>query len=125
MARDVQLLVDARRGRVLASRLERAHTFASRLKGLLLRSEFPAGAGLWLSPCRAIHTFGMRFPIDALFLDARLRVVAVRERIAPWRLVRPVARSTSVVELPAGTVGVTRASVGDELSVEPVKAGGF
>ena len=36
-----------------------------------------SGEGLWIVPCPMIHTFFMRFPIDVLFLDKRLRVVRV------------------------------------------------
>src|SRR5262245_54066512 len=114
-------LVNSRRGEVLASNIQPAHTFARRLKGLCLRRRFPAGEGLWLSPCRAIHTFGMRFPIDAVFLDDRLKVVELREWIAPGRLVRPVLQASSVVELPAGVVAATGTRIGDVLSVEPAK----
>jgi uncharacterized membrane protein (UPF0127 family) len=116
----IQRLVNVRRGRVLAARIHPADTFSKRFKGLCLRRKFPVGEALWLSPCRSIHTLGMRFPIDALFLDDRLRVIDVREQIAPGRLVRPVPRASSVVELPAGTVKSTGTEIGDQLLVEPM-----
>src|SRR5262249_6322381 len=106
-------LLSARRGAVLATDIRPAHTFARRLKGLCLRRRFPTGEALWLSPCRAIHTLGMRFSIDALFLDDRMRVVEIREWIPPGRLVRPVPRASSVVELPAGAVGPAGTPVGE------------
>lgn len=117
----IQRLVNLRRGRILASQIHPADTFSKRFKGLCLRRKFPVGEALWLSPCRSIHTLGMRFPIDALFLDDRLRVVDVRESIEPGRLVRPVPRASSVVELPAGTVRHTGTEIGDQLIVEPMK----
>ena len=57
----------------------------------------------------------MRFTIDAVFLDASWRVVAVAQRLAPWRLVVAARRAASVLELPAGSVARSRTQAGDEL----------
>ena len=56
------------------------------MSGLLGRSELPAGHGLLIVPCRAIHTVGMRFALDLLFLDARGRIVKVARGVRPGRL---------------------------------------
>ena len=68
-------LVHPGSGRVLASRLEVPRTFLGRGLGLMFRRTLEEGAGMWISPCNGIHTFFMRFPIDAVFLDRRQRVV--------------------------------------------------
>jgi len=44
---------------------------ATRNKGLLGRNSLASGEGLWIVPCEAIHTFGMRFPIDLVYLTAK------------------------------------------------------
>ena len=73
----------------------------SRMKGLLGRSELRPGEGLLLRPASAIHTFFMRFPIDAVFLDRDWRVVGIAGDVAPWRTAgRKGAKA--VLELPAG-----------------------
>ena len=64
---------------VVAERVKRADTFATRLVGLLGRAGLQEDEGLWISPCRGIHTMGMRFAIDALFLDETHRVVGIRD----------------------------------------------
>src|ERR671938_317897 len=56
------------------------------MRGLLGRGELERGEGLLLEPAGSIHTFFMRFPIDAVFLDRGLRVVGLAPELAPWRL---------------------------------------
>ena len=73
---------------------------------------------MWISPCNGIHTFFMRFPIDAVFLDRRQRVVRAYSSLGRWRVVPLVFGARSVVELPAGTVAPLALSRGDQLTVQ-------
>ena len=66
-------------------RAEVARTFLQRAVGLIGRRSLPPGEGLLILRCNAIHTFFMRFPIDATFLDAHDDVVRVVRGIGPWR----------------------------------------
>lgn len=87
-----------------------------RMRGLLGRSDLPAGDGLLLRPAGAIHTHFMRFAIDALFLDRELRVLDVRSTLRPWRMARqPGARA--VLELRAGEAERRGIKVGDLLKL--------
>jgi uncharacterized protein len=71
------------------------------MRGLLGRSGLERGEGLLLKPCGSVHTLFMRFPIDVVFLDRELSVLAVREAVPPWRTAR--ARGAKVtLELAAG-----------------------
>jgi len=83
-----------RRVRVAASR-------RSRLLGLAGLDRHAAPAGLLIPRCRAVHTFGMRFAVDLLFLDRRLREVSRRQALAPRRFAYE-RRAWAVLELPAG-----------------------
>ena len=65
---------------------EVARSFRARLKGLIGRQSLPPGRGLLILKCNAIHTFFMRFPIDATFYDREDRVVKTVRNIRPWRL---------------------------------------
>jgi uncharacterized protein len=88
-------------GDVVCHRCVVAASPFSRMKGLLGRSELGPGEGLLLRPASAIHTFFMRFPIDAVFLDRDWRVVGIAGDVAPWRTAgRKGAKA--VLELPAG-----------------------
>ena len=73
---------------------------------------------MWISPCNGIHTFFMRFPIDAVFLDRRQRVVRAYSSLGRWRVVPLVFGARSVVELPAGTVAPLALSRGEQLAVQ-------
>jgi uncharacterized membrane protein (UPF0127 family) len=103
--------------RDLASNLETARNMLTRLKGLLGKSSMAPGEALLIKPCNGIHTFGMRFAIDVIFLDRENRVVAVTKDLRPNHLTRLYFRAASVIELPAGTVEATATSVGDEVGI--------
>ena len=64
---------------------EVARSFWARLKGLIGRRGLPSGRGLLILRCNAIHTFFMRFTIDATFYDRQDRVVKTVRNIRPWR----------------------------------------
>ena len=88
-------------GRVVISRVWRTDTMGERMVGLLRHDGLEADQGLLITACSSIHTFFMRFAIDALFLDQQGRVVAVREHLPPFRLAG-CRRARSVLELRAG-----------------------
>src|SRR5205809_7202366 len=105
-------------GAVLAERLRLAHTHWARLRGLLGTKRLDPGHGLWLRPCRQIHMFGMRYAVDAVFLDEHQRVVRALSELSPWRVSPRVADAESVLELPAGTVARTRLAKGAQVVIE-------
>src|SRR6516165_9881454 len=70
----------------LAHCVDVADDSAKRRNGLLGREGLSRGEGLWIVPCEAVHTFGMRFPIDLVFLDRANRIVKIRSDVGPWRL---------------------------------------
>src|SRR6266852_5390695 len=72
----------------LATDLLIAHTHWSRFRGLMATnsSRFSRGQGLWINPSHGIHTFAMRFPIDAVYLDRERIVIHIEEDLKPWRL---------------------------------------
>jgi uncharacterized membrane protein (UPF0127 family) len=72
----------------------------ARLLGLALLDRSAAGPGLLLPGCRGVHTFGMRFPLDLVFLDLQLREVSLRRAVPPGRLALE-RRAQAVLELPA------------------------
>jgi len=75
--------------------------FLARLRGLIGRPLPVAHSGLWIEPCAGIHTFGMREPIDVVFVSRDLRVRRIDEGVPPGRL-RSCRRSHAVVEMQAG-----------------------
>ena len=77
-----------------------ATTWLSRLLGLALLSRESAGAGLLIPGCHSVHTMGMRFPLDLLFLEREARVIEIRRDVPAGRIVRCPA-AEAVLELPA------------------------
>src|SRR5262245_14846976 len=109
--------VNRDRNRELARWVEKADSFRARLKGLRGRPALSEGTALWIIPCRGIHTRGMTFPIDALFLDRTLRVVGVEENLAPGRVASVRWGARTVLELPAGTLRRTGTRAGDQIEM--------
>ncbi len=107
------------RGVDLATRARVAKTFLTRLRGLIGRKSLPRGEGLVISPCRGVHMWFMRFPIDVVYVGEGDVVVDVDEHLAPWRIGRPRARARYVIELPAGTVQATGTRPGDQVRLLP------
>ena len=97
------------RATYLATDLVIARTHWSRFRGLMATgaSSFPRGRGLWIHPSHGIHTFAMRFPIDALYLDRERIIIHMEEGLKPWRLAAVRVHAASVLELPTGTVRET------------------
>jgi protein-S-isoprenylcysteine O-methyltransferase Ste14 len=105
-------------GAVLAEQLRLAHTHWTRLRGLLGTRSLEPGDGLWLRPCRQVHMFGMRYAVDAVFLDDRQRVVRTVSGLAPGRVSPRVSEAASVIELPAGTAARLGLADGAEIVIE-------
>ena len=78
-----------------------ATTRVSRLLGLTLLRRERAGGGLLIPRCSSVHTFGMRFPLDLVFLDLELHQISVRRGVPPGRIAFE-RRAQAVLELPAG-----------------------
>jgi uncharacterized protein len=77
-----------------------AESRLSRLLGLALLPRERAGSGLLIPRCRSVHTLGMRFPLDLIFLDQEGRVVELRRDVPAGRIVR-CPEAGAVLELPA------------------------
>jgi uncharacterized membrane protein (UPF0127 family) len=85
---------------VASRRVPVAVTLLSRLLGLALLRSGRAGEGLLIPGCRSVHTFGMRFPIDVVFLDAERAALSRRRAVPPNRVVGD-RRAAAVLEVPA------------------------
>lgn len=107
------------RGTVLGNKIRVADTPRARRRGLLSESSLEPGSGMWIFPSQAIHTFWMRFAIDVVFLDRRLRVKRVYHRMPPFRLSRFVWGAQSVLELSPGVLADSGTETGDELQFLP------
>jgi len=100
-------------GSEIAHTVVETKSMLSRMKGLLGRDLLPNGEGLLIKPCMGIHTFGMSFPIDVVFLNKENRVVAVNQNMSPNRMSRIYFSAASVLELPSGHIELSETAPGD------------
>lgn len=68
--------------------------------------------GIWITPCETVHTFGLLYPVDVLFLDRQFRVCKIKQQLPPRRI-SVCWSAQSVLELPAGTIESTGTDIGD------------
>jgi uncharacterized membrane protein (UPF0127 family) len=102
---------------VIVPGLRLASTPWTRFRGLIGTRELRGDEGLVLEPCRQVHTFGMRYPIDAVFCDASGVVVHV-QTLRPRTFTRVVRRARRCIELSAGRAAEAGVTVGTRLSIE-------
>ena len=115
---DAVRVVNRTRGIVLGEKVRTASTFLSRFVGLLGTAAIGEDEGLWIVPCRGVHTLGMRYPIDVAFLDARGVVVGTLEGLPPNRVGRVFRGARGALELRSGTLAATGTVPGDRLEFE-------
>lgn len=115
-------LVNRTRGLVLATRIEQAFDSHSRRTGLLGREGLPPDTVMAIAPSNAIHTFGMKFPIDVLFIT---RDGVVVKRLVAMKRGRLSAawRGFAVLEFGAHHPGVAATHPGDLIAVQPLPGG--
>lgn len=107
----------------VATEVTVANTYLRRLIGLLGKTKRWArpGRGLWIVPSHGVHTVGMLFPIDLIFLDHGKQVIYVEEHVRPFRISKISIKANSILELPTHTVFRTGTRVGDRLEIVPLR----
>src|SRR5882724_10908358 len=97
----VYVIHNVTRGLILATHVAVAGTSEARRRGLLDADNLESGSGLWIVPCEAIHTFGMKVRLDVVFLDKDFQVRKISPDLGPRRI-SICLRAHSVLELAAG-----------------------
>ncbi|HET8562944.1 MAG TPA: DUF192 domain-containing protein [Candidatus Binatia bacterium] len=106
----------------LATKVRKADSFLTRLVGLLKRTTLGPEEALWLIPSKGIHTDGMKFPIDVVFLNRENVVLGIISGLLPYRMSGVQLRGHSVLELPKGTLKKSLTEVGDQLEISLVES---
>jgi len=107
-------VVNDNNGIILAINVGVTETNIERSTGLLGTYYLPYSCGLLIQPCHVIHTFGMRYDIDVLFLDDNFGVLEIIPNLPPMQTAYCIAGKMAL-ELPAGTADATRTKVGHRL----------
>jgi hypothetical protein len=101
----------------LGLRVSPADTLLTRLRGLLGKLRLKPDDGIWLMPSHGIHTIGMLFPIDVIYLDAANRVIHLVEHMGPCRISPIRARCVSILELSSRSIYSSNTQIGDYLLI--------
>ena len=109
------LVVNRTRGTLLGVDIARADSVAARMRGLYPYRRLDMGDGVWLVPCNAIQTVGMKHVIDAIFLDRGNRVVRIYQNLRPGRFTWWIWKAHSTLEVPVGVVRSSETQIGDLL----------
>jgi uncharacterized membrane protein (UPF0127 family) len=105
------------RGRDIGIEVSITETAGERMRGLLGRAALASGEALLLNRCGSVHTFGMRFAIDVVFLDRQQRVVAIHHCVPKRRMVFSL-RASHILEMSADSARRHGLAIGDPLVFE-------
>ena len=94
-----------------------ADTTFARLKGLIGKLRLRVDEGLWVFPSCGIHTFGVFFPLDLIYVDEKHHVVDVVEHFPSFRISPIKTQAASVLELPIHTIYTSQTQPGDQLVI--------
>lgn len=94
--------------------VEKTETALERTRGLLGKPAMSDNQGFWIAPCNSVHTFGMRYPLDIVYLDRQQQISRIKPHLKPFR-VSWYLLARSVIELRAGAVEALGLRAGDEL----------
>ena len=101
----------------LGLRVAPADTWLARMKGALGKLGWQPDDGIWLIPSRGIHTIGMLFPIDLVYLDAGNKVIHLVEHLGPFRISPIRIGCASILELRPRAIYASNTRVGDQLLI--------
>ncbi|MFT5426169.1 MAG: uncharacterized membrane protein (UPF0127 family) [Gammaproteobacteria bacterium] len=97
----------------LIQKVAKTSNFIDRMRGLLFSSPLKENEGLLIAPCSSVHTFGMRYAIDLVFLDKQLTVVKTVKSLKPWRMA--ASNAYMVLELAANSLDTLNLTTGQQL----------
>jgi uncharacterized membrane protein (UPF0127 family) len=103
--------------KILIESVEGAFGLAARMRGLLGRNNLEMDHALYIKPCGSIHTFGMRFSLDLIFLDKNLSVVKIVHDVSPGKMVLGGKYAASVIELESGWFDWQKLNAGDSVAL--------
>lgn len=94
-----------------------ASNFLSRLRGLLFTRSLDAQHGLLIVPCNSVHTAGMAYPIDVVFIDSKGVILKIHSHLKPWRMAR-CKQAYQTLELASGQVAALELELGLQLNLK-------
>lgn len=123
------MIKNATKNSILVKDLEIAKSVGKKTKGLMFRKEIASDSGLLMifgyDRKHEMWMFGMRFPIDIVFIDKEKRIVDIKHSVRPmgknpmtWRVYKPKQNCRYVLEVNSGLIKKTKTEIGDILDFE-------
>jgi len=112
------MILNLTRNTTIASHVAIAQNPWARMKGLIGVEDLPLGEALIITRCQSIHMFFMKFPIDVIFCDRHNKVIGLCERIKPFCLSPVFFKASYAIELPSGTIAVSKTQIGDQVQIQ-------
>lgn len=115
------IAVNARTPNYTIAHVQLASTSVQRIVGLLQHTSLAKEEGIWITPSNGIHTFGMKFAIDVVGLDAGHRVIRLWKNLLPWRMTTLHYSVRSVLEIASGRIHQCDIQIGDSIQMMETK----
>jgi uncharacterized membrane protein (UPF0127 family) len=109
---------DGKSREIISSHVFIADSFFSRLFGLIFRRHLKSNEVFVLKDCKSIHTIGMRYGVDAAFIDGKGKIIAVFKDLNPWRITPYIREAVLVLETQSGFLENRSLAVGDRIIFE-------
>jgi len=101
--------------KIIAHKVFTAESFLQRFFGLIFKNPLKDGEVLLIRNCTGIHTIGMRYSIDAVFIDGSGKVISAIKDIPPWRFTPYIRGARTVIEFRSGLLNNKMLNVGDRI----------
>ncbi len=111
------IITNLTRKTVIATKAVVADSIGLRIKGLLGKNQLAAGEALIIKPCNSIHTFGMRFAIDVVFIDRDNKITGIIHNLRPNRITGIYYKAYYTIELPSRALPSTLSELGDIIQI--------
>ena len=116
-ARKVYCVFNRTRESFLSLNVTLTDTHATRLKGLVGKLRLKGDEGIWVVPSQGVHTIGVLFAVDLIYLDAENRVIHLEESFGTFRIGPVRTNCASVLELPTRAIYSSHTQEGDQLLI--------
>jgi len=107
-------------GQIWARHVEYAENWRTRMRGLLGRTALGDDAAMLIRRCGAVHTIGMKFAIDLVFIDKVNRIVKIKKNVRPGHFcVWGGWHAAHVIESESAKLNLSKLKIGDTLEMQP------
>ena len=111
----------SKNGVIISEHCRIARRYFERMTGLLKHKTLEPGEAMLICPCSQVHTFGMKFDIDVVFLSRDGVILEILRGMRPGRISRYVKRASGILELSSGTADENGLEIYDRLKIGPVR----